>query len=161
MYWWNVSKLAEDLRERRVEEKERFKYYIAFIVLYGVTLELANYFPVPFNMARLIYSAATLIIIITGTILCHRANRSGDNADFIGRMICLGWPIFVKLLVLSIVIFFGFEIVGKAMGGTSQQIHTALDIVPVPVVLTILNYWLLHKYVRLVAHPMKALEKPI
>jgi hypothetical protein len=30
MYWWNVSKLAEDLREGRVEEKERFKYYFAY-----------------------------------------------------------------------------------------------------------------------------------
>ncbi len=29
MYWLNVSKLAEDLREGRVDERERFKYYLA------------------------------------------------------------------------------------------------------------------------------------
>ncbi len=28
MHWWNISKLAEDLREGRVDEKERFRYFL-------------------------------------------------------------------------------------------------------------------------------------
>jgi hypothetical protein len=50
MYWWKVDKLAEDLREGRVSEKERLKYYLAFILLYGIGLEIAFYHPETFNM---------------------------------------------------------------------------------------------------------------
>ena len=32
MYWWNISKLEEDLRERRVDEKERFKDSLANLI---------------------------------------------------------------------------------------------------------------------------------
>lgn len=37
MYWWNMSKLADDLREGKLTEDERLKYYLATF-LYGVCL---------------------------------------------------------------------------------------------------------------------------
>jgi hypothetical protein len=165
MYWWNVSQLAEDLREGRVEEKERFKYYIAFIVLDGVVVELARYYPKTFNMMQVISSAAVVIIAVAGTILCYRANRSGDNTDFIGRVICLSWPIGIKLLVLVAVLglaiygmFYLTYRVGWALGCSQDQIGGVVSVegLVCKLAFEILYYWLLYKYVKLVAQPKEA-----
>jgi hypothetical protein len=98
-------------------------------------------------MVTFIFNAAILIIIITGTILCYRANRSGDNADFIGRMICLSWPVHIKIgvLFLAIAVVVIFLISDSDM---ARYIYGALY--------EICLYWLLYKYVRLVAHPKEA-----
>jgi hypothetical protein len=115
MYWWNVSKLAEDLREGRVDEKERFKYFLATFIAWNILVVLFIYSGGPFDADRLISAAVFLTIAIIGIILCYRVNKNGDNADFIGRMICLGWPASVQLaaalsgLILTMVSFFGLH----------------------------------------------------
>ncbi|MBI4963349.1 MAG: hypothetical protein HY913_08730 [Desulfomonile tiedjei] len=165
MYWWNVSQLAEDLREGRVEEKERFKYYLAYIVSGEVILRCWMYFPETFNILTLMCNAASVIIVTTGVMLCYRANRNGDNTDFIGRMICLGWPVGIRLLVLAVIpglaLFPTFSLidrVGTAMGYSWDQIKEAM-LVPEYVLrlaFGILYFWLLYKYVKLVAQPKEA-----
>jgi hypothetical protein len=105
MYWWNVSKLAEDLREGRVDEKERFKYFLATFVAWNIVVQLFIYSGVPFSIGAFISAAINLIVAGFGIVLCYRANKSGDDTDFIGRMICLGWPIGVRLVVTFSAIF--------------------------------------------------------
>jgi hypothetical protein len=92
MHWWNVSKLAEDLREGRVDEKERFKYFVASLVAWALAGLFVVYSPGPFDTRLPLSAAAYLIMAILGTVFCYRANKSGDDADFIPRMICLGLP---------------------------------------------------------------------
>jgi hypothetical protein len=41
-----------------------------------------------------------LIMVTVGIVICYRANKSGDNADFIPRMICLGLPAGIQLAAL-------------------------------------------------------------
>lgn len=43
MYWWKTSKLVEDLREGRVDEKERFKYFMATLVAWNVAAQAFLY----------------------------------------------------------------------------------------------------------------------
>jgi hypothetical protein len=94
MYWWNASKLAEDLREGRVDEKERFKYFLATFVVWSLIVHGLFFFSsVTFSIETLLFPAVNLTTIVLGVILCYRVNRSGDNYNFIGRMVCLGWPI--------------------------------------------------------------------
>jgi hypothetical protein len=104
MYWRNVSKLAEDFREGRVEEKEKFNYFLATSVFWFIMAEPFFFYGQTFKTMDVISAAAGLTITIIGIILCYRANRSGDNTDFVGRMICLGWPILIKLAVLFLTI---------------------------------------------------------
>lgn len=105
MYWWNVSKLAEDLRDGRVDEKERFKYFLATFIAWNTVVQLFIYSGVPFSIGAFISTAVNLTVAVIGIVLCYRANESGDDADFIGRMICLGWPIGVRLVVTFSAIF--------------------------------------------------------
>jgi hypothetical protein len=105
MYWWNVSKLAEDLREGRVDEKERFKYFLAAFVSWTVSIQILLYSGGGFSTEGLVCAAANLTAAIIGTIVCHRINASGDNRDFLTRMICLSGRMAISL-VLAVSIWF-------------------------------------------------------
>ncbi len=153
MYWWNVSKLAKDLREGRVEEKERFKYYIAVTVAAVAYAEVAGYIGHQFNIPNAIRSAVYVAVAIIGTILCYRANRNGDNNDFISRMICLSWPIGVKVHVVFAAILCAV-FVSERIAGTeivSPHVSRIYDLL-----VSICYYWVVYKYVRLVAQPNEA-----
>jgi hypothetical protein len=101
MYSWHVSKLAEDLRDGRVDEKERFKYYLATFVAWNLAAHLFFlHGGDAFSIERLISVTVILAFSVIGIILCYKANKSGDNTDFIARMICLGWPIGVQVVVM-------------------------------------------------------------
>ena len=107
MYWWNASKLADDLREGRVDEKERFKYFLGTIVLWIWASQLIFHFGSPFKIGYLIASAVNLILVIVGIALCYRANSRRDNKDFISRMVCLALPIGIQLgLIFSAICLF-------------------------------------------------------
>lgn len=117
MYWLRVGKLAEDLREGRVTEKERFKYYLATFIAYGVAVQLFIYLGGPFDVDRLISAAVNLTAAVTGIFFCYRINRSGDDSDFIPRMICLGWPVGVWCVMLA-----GVCALFAASGGKLQEL---------------------------------------
>jgi hypothetical protein len=91
MYWLNTSKLAEDLSEGRVDEKERVKYYLATFAALSIIVPVFFYSVGPLSIDDLVYLLVSAIIGVIGIFLCYRANRSGDNIDFIPRMICLNW----------------------------------------------------------------------
>jgi len=105
MYWWNASKLAEDLRDGQVDEKERFKYYLATFVAWTVVAQIFVYSGSAFNIGDFLSAAASLTVIVVGTVLCYRVNRRGDNTDFIARMICLGWPVGFRITVAVVAMF--------------------------------------------------------
>jgi hypothetical protein len=163
MYWWNVSKLAEDLREGRVTEKDRFMYFLATVLAWTAVANLPHSGTgTEFPITEVAGLPIAIAIALTGTIICYRANRSGDNTDFIGRMVCLGWPILVKVFVLAVVTGFAVialtDSVGMAMGCASDQIQKAWDLEGAvwSLVFGILYCWQLYKYVRLVAQPKEA-----
>lgn len=99
IYWWNASKLAQELRDGRVNEKERLKYYLATLIALNMAVQLFVFQGSAFTIEAVISAAVALSAAVIGTILCHKANRSGDNTDFIARMICLGLPIGIQIAV--------------------------------------------------------------
>jgi hypothetical protein len=101
MYWWNVSKLAADLREGRVDERQRFNYYLATFIAWNLAAQLFFlHGDATFSIERLITVTVILAFSAIGIILCYRVNKKGDDTDFIARMICLGWPIGIQFAVM-------------------------------------------------------------
>lgn len=99
MYWWNASKLAEDLREGRIERKECWKYLLADLVLWCLIVRLITYSGGPFlpelpepPEAILVWVIVAFAAIYGIVIVCLVPNEKGDNADFTPRMICLALP---------------------------------------------------------------------
>jgi hypothetical protein len=157
MYWWNVAKLAEDFREGRVEEKERFKYFLATSIVWCIGAQPFFYYGSAFKIADLIYAAVGLTVTISGTVLCYRANRSGDNSDFIGRMICLSWPISIMLAVTILIgtfLFLMFQVlINVALGSDFAYRVSNLGREVVGGLFLSLYYWLAYKYINILAHP--------
>lgn len=153
MYWWNVSKLAKDFQQDGVDEKERFSYCLATFVLWTALIELAYYLGGTFKVLTFVESTATMVITIIGIILCYRANSGGDNRDFIGRMICLGWPIHIKLIVFFVIVCLFFLILSEIVAGRDISSELAGDIFGViaSIFFSICYYWLNYKYITLVA----------
>jgi hypothetical protein len=127
MYWWNVSKLAEDLREGRIDEKERFKYFLATFIAWSLAVLLFSYSPGPFNLGPPLSVGIYLIMVIVGIVFCYRANKRGDNADFVPRMICLGLPAGIQFAAFfaTLVLTFGvIESLPTAASGILSLAYT-------------------------------------
>lgn len=166
MYWWNAAKLAEDFREGRVGEKERLKYFLATSILWALGSQPFFYYDRTFKIMDLISAAIFVAITIVGTLLCYRANRSGDNSDFIGRMICLSWPIGIKLAVLFatiglVVFLFAGTLLVSALRGefTAKTGDVLVEIFCY--FIGICYYRLIYKYISLVAHAKASAAPPI
>lgn len=107
MYWWYACKLAEDLREGRVDEKERFKYFLATFIVW---ISAVQFIPSPGGASGTeswVSAAVNVTAAFIGISLCYMVNKRGDNRDFIARMICLGWPVGTRFVVLFSVFFLG------------------------------------------------------
>jgi hypothetical protein len=100
MYWWNVSSLADDLKEGRIDDKERFRYFLATFLAWSIAVPLYAYFSSPFEAVHLFSVIPNLLFACIGITTCYEFNRRGDNSDFIGRMICLGWPSAIRTIAL-------------------------------------------------------------
>jgi hypothetical protein len=105
MYFFRASKLADDLREGRVGEKERFKYYLAMLIGWSLIGQLFYSSGTTFNTKESISVTANPATIVIATILCYLLNKRGDNTDFIPRMICLGWPVGILIASISSAMF--------------------------------------------------------
>ncbi|MBI5570739.1 MAG: hypothetical protein HY914_12405 [Desulfomonile tiedjei] len=170
MYWWNTSKLAEDLRAGRVDERERLKYLLATLVALSIGALLLFCSGGSLGLESLIYAAVYLTIAIIGTIICYRVNRNGDNTDFIGRMICLGWPVAVSFVVMLSAVLLAFaclESIPSASLGPASFLSAMADKLrkpgnqllesPVsPICLVVGYYWMLHRMITDVSHGEQA-----
>jgi hypothetical protein len=159
MYWWNVRQLAQELRAGQVDEKERFKYFLATSIAWTLVAQPFFYYGETFKVADVVSGVLALTITVIGTVLCYRVNKRGDNTDFIARMICLSWPIGIKLVMLGfgvlILVDIGtwatgsdFDVDNVLTGGLGSGITAAL--------FGSGYYWLVYKYLILITKAKKA-----
>ncbi len=127
MYWSNASKLAEDLREGRVDETERFQYYLATFAALSIGVPIFFYSVQPLRIDDLIYLVVAAIIGVIGAILCSRVNKSGDNIDFLPRMICLSWTGICNFSIMCVILFVVHSL-GAAPHGLSSFLSYVSDV---------------------------------
>lgn len=117
MYFWRTKSLESDLINNAISHGERYKYLLAFLIINAVCIELAMYDAEPVSFVGLVESAGVILITILGTMYCFKANREGDDAGFIDRFICLHLSVFIRLLVLFVVSYVLYMILGYAVMG--------------------------------------------
>jgi hypothetical protein len=93
MYFWYVNDLIKDLQADRVSEKDKMKYYLVTSLLMTVGGREWD----------IIVTIPQLIILVCGIILCYKVNAQNDNKDFVARIICLGFTISIRLIILIII----------------------------------------------------------
>lgn len=111
MYWWNVQALAGDLKDSRVAQKDQFKYLIVFMIA-GLIGEFSvnNGLKPTTDIDELLFTSVFLITIF-GLFLCYRSNQAGDDKDFILRVICLGFPVTIRVAAVWFPVFFAVGLI--------------------------------------------------
>ena len=118
MYFWNTTALADDLKARRVPQRDKMIYLLVPITL-SVASEFLPIEPHETRLLTLVEFVLAIVVTIGGILLCYQANRRGDDEEFLDRFICLGWPLAIRMLVLSIPLAFLLQ-VGSCMIGFSD-----------------------------------------
>lgn len=117
MYLWNTKALATELRDGTLTERERMKYYLLSVTLCAVAMEAPLYSSEPVTPAFVATSIFSIIGTAVGTYVTYRANRSGDDRDFIARSVCFFFPIGVRIAAAWTAIYVTYQIVGSMIGG--------------------------------------------
>jgi hypothetical protein len=99
VYIWNVERLAMEIREGRLTQRDQFVYFlialaITFVVGRGSILWIFR------QPAAGIFPTAQFLISVGGFVRCYRTNHRGDDRDFIARVTCLGLPLLVRAYTL-------------------------------------------------------------
>ncbi len=159
MYLWNTKALATELREGTLPERERMKYFLLFMTLLAVVTELPIYSPEPVSPALIATSVISIVGTAVGIYVTYRANRSGDDRDFIARSVCLTFPVGVRLVVASIGVYVAYMIVGSIIGGDPfdqfTEHMTWIDVAFI-CLLEIVFYWRLWHHFTWIARPHDA-----
>jgi len=103
MFLWDVHALALRFRAKRVSEWDKFRYY-ALILILGALFQGSfhpGHYSSPFQEIQ--ETIAVTFLSVLGAWYCYQVNGRGDNEDFMGRILCLGFPIAIRILVISIV----------------------------------------------------------
>lgn len=110
MTFWNLMRVARDLKENKVTEVEKANALIYLTLLLWLSV------PTLVNLKWLelrIFFGPGVLITIFGIIWCFWANAQGDNQDFIGRMVCLSWLIGTRMLIIALIISIVISIMPK------------------------------------------------
>lgn len=106
MYFWNINALVQKLKTYSLSSYEQAQYYLAlmFCISLGSLMQALPKPPTPTNATLIVVSwLAGLMVLIGGVMYCYNINKSGDNKDFLTRMICLLFTGAIRFLVLSLV----------------------------------------------------------
>lgn len=109
MYFWKDKKLASALKNDQITEKEQaiylFLLILPFILMttYTVLGNIGSSTPISYYDYTI--DVITAFAFIYTIYTCYKINRNNDNKNFVSRYACLSFPITVKFLVLSLLLF--------------------------------------------------------
>ncbi|MDH5601353.1 MAG: hypothetical protein OEY78_08635 [Gammaproteobacteria bacterium] len=122
MYFWKVDQLVEDFRNDNVTQKEQFHYILLFTILTILGSDPALYIDFTYHINDLYMSILLLTVNICGVFYLYIKNSTGDNKDFLPRVICLGLPVLIRTIVFCIPILF---LIGFVEAFFEPELNTA------------------------------------
>lgn len=153
MIFWNVSKLAEQLRNGELSSKQKMRYLLLVFVFLGITPYA--YLGESYNAA---YGLEVLVILFTsiwGILYCHEANEEGDGKNFIERFICIGVPVGVRVMVFFLPAYFILSALFMFLTPVEygQGIQYGYSDVIFTVIIEIVFYLRVRKWIRFISAP--------
>lgn len=106
MYNLQIGKLRQHLASDGLSERQAFHYYLATAILSALLYEVvANGPPSEPSPIDLLDAALYFGFTIGGIIWCYRQNGGAKGADFLARIVPIGWVMFWRLVALVIPLF--------------------------------------------------------
>jgi hypothetical protein len=111
MYFWQIEKLKNNIKQGLLTERQRFIYALIYIVFAEFGMEVMTL--IPFNEGGL----SNVIIGFIGTFFCYRANKGANGTDFLGRYLAISVIISIRffiylisiLIIIKVSLLLGFE----------------------------------------------------
>lgn len=100
MYFWNTRALADEMSRQLLPQREKMKYLLAWTLFQTIAVQNALWTVEAVTWFTAFKALLVIAINLGGVLACYAANRRGDDADFVERFICLGWPIIFKITVV-------------------------------------------------------------
>jgi hypothetical protein len=157
MYFWNTYALAKELKEGTLDQKEKVKYFIIFVLTEYLFFDLAYLLDEPSAINYPFEPIFYTLIVGFGIYLCFRINQRGDNSEFIDRFVCIGFPIAIRFIVALIGIVFVLAAVSAGLGDDFDPWVDEESLIQLAegVALTIVFYWRVWVALKWISHPTK------
>ena len=140
MYFWNINKLKQDIKDGGLSESEQFKYLLVCVVL--MTLSEIFYLGESFSSVK--YDLAIdIIFAIFGTYYLYRCNGGANGKRFLEKFFSIGFVVGVRWIVfviIPIVVVFFLDAVFMIFNMEDEKIFDILDYIISPIAL-IIYYW--------------------
>ncbi len=111
MYFWNITKLKEEIRGGGPSENECFKYLLAFGIFFAL-LSSAPTGQEKREPALFFLSALAMIgIVIAAVTYCYKMNGGTAGRDFLKRFLSIAWVVGWRALLVAFPVLIGIIIV--------------------------------------------------
>lgn len=107
MYFWDINALVHKLKTYTLSSYEQAQYYLALMLCTSFTTitQLLPKQPSTMGAMPIILSwLAGTVVLFGGLAYCYKINKSGDDKDFLTRMICLLFTSAIRFGVLSLLV---------------------------------------------------------
>lgn len=98
MYFWNVSRLKQDIQSNNLSEKDKFIYFAIYTVINSLFIGLSAFVETD-STANSTVAILNFIAICVGTYMLYRANGGSGGYDFLGRYFSLGFVVMIRVMV--------------------------------------------------------------
>ena len=153
MHILSSEKLTRQLELDIVPQTEVFGYFLFYIILTTVWMEIIYYFhnPDPLEINKVIGSVFTVTITIIGTLACYRINAKGDNQKFIERYVCLSVPIGNSLgLFLLFIFLLLYILVSNSNTRLTKDLYDVFMVLSIIIFYSIF-YFRMYKSIKLIS----------
>jgi hypothetical protein len=149
MILWNTKELSNQLSAGIVTEKEKMKYFlisslVTVFTIAMVTEEKDLMLPLHYG-----FLGVNLLITALGIWWAFRMNAQGDNKNFLDRIVVLSIPIFLRVIVLSVVVTLPLGIVLEGSDKVMEQLFWHI----VEAAVNLAFYWRLCVWINRTASP--------
>ena len=108
MYFWNTSRLIDDLKQEKLTEENFKNYYICGGILFLFSIFILQISPKQNYQISMASFIINLGLLITWINVIFKANGGSRGHNFINRFVALYLPISIKLFVFFIFFYLCF-----------------------------------------------------
>lgn len=113
MYFWNVERLIEDLKNNQVTEREFKNYYMVSSFLVLLTFFILAQMPAADIKIQFASFLIQFGLLITWINLIFKANHGDQGKQFVSRIIALYLPIGIRVTVFAVILWSFGEYITK------------------------------------------------
>jgi len=148
MYLWKVDELVNDFRSGCVTQLEEFKYILLFTVAMALGADPMLYDSTSYNKYDFINTILFTCISAIGLFYCYKKNKEGDDKEFVVRVMCIGIPVLVRLVIIFIPVLILLSFAEEMVFETPMEVEsdvyetTLMEVIAVNVFVTAYYYYL-------------------